>query len=274
MGDIPAACYSENYSHCTGGNDAWWFITVVSEPPNYIWTRLLDTHTAGRSLYLRDKWSVLHRVEHLRKKYLFKKKKDCWHWKGNQKKRVEVELKLDGYERCAKSQHTHSYILPLHKKLPRSTSILILLALLLGRLRVHSQPTVLFFASLCVSFPFLTWHLARQPASHRDKRYDLTSLQCSTDREREPESQQEREREREGGIKEITPRRNAGEVRKKETEGWGGSIGGGRKFRKTRFILLSSVPIVTLSWLQMPPTQSLKPLCCHVLARHLKMNHW
>lgn len=159
-----------------------------------------------------------------------------------QKQRVDVELKLDGYEHCAKSQHTHSYILPLHKKLPHSTSILILSALLLGRLRVQSQPTVLFFASLCVSFPFLTWHLAQQPASHRDKRYDLTSLQCSTDREREPESQQERERKRGGNKRNNTEEECWGGTTKK-TEGWSGSTGGGRKFRKTRFILLSLVPL-------------------------------
>lgn len=34
-----------------------------------------------------------------------------------------------------------------------------------------------------------------------------------------------------------------GRYDKKKTEGWGGSIGGGRKFRKTRFILLSFVPL-------------------------------
>ena len=47
-----------------------------------------------------------------------------------------------------------------------------------------SLPTPLFFFFLPLSFfPSLTWHLAGQPASHQDKRYDLTSLQCSKDME-------------------------------------------------------------------------------------------
>lgn len=48
--------------------------------------------------------------------------------------------------------------------------------------QVFPSNSLLFFSSLSF-FPSLTWHLAGQPASHQDKRYDLTSLQCSKDTE-------------------------------------------------------------------------------------------
>lgn len=200
-----------------GGDRAWWFITVFTEWPKlYLNTTIGYTHWRAELIFV---WQMICFTLSgtFKEKNIYLKKKRLLALERKQKKRVDVERKLDGNERCAKSQHTHSDILPLHKKTsslhfyfnPVRPSF----GPFEGSVPTHSS---IFCQSLRLfPFSYLTFGSAAS-LTPRQKLWPHFAAMFHRQREREPESQQEREREREGGIKEITPRRNAGEVRKKK----------------------------------------------------------
>lgn len=173
--------------------------------PNYIWTTLLGTHPGGRSLSLSDKWFVLQwKLNIQRNRYfcVIKETETVGEQQNLDKRDISALLNRNPLT-ATFSAHHKNFVAPFlfSSRPPFFWAV--------SGLSPNPQ---FYFSPLSASLSLFLPDIWLDSQPHT-KTNVMTSLRCNV-----PQTARASQRERGGvgGIKEITPKRNAGEVQQKK----------------------------------------------------------